>query len=84
MSVIFFTQEKITVKGKYALMRIEQDESVGPLYDRHVFRSTNGKTWEKLEILSDSSSGSVVAFHTDTGGHYVVSKSIAAGPLAGK
>lgn len=44
--------------------------------------SDGTNSWNKVSM--DEHSDGAVSFHTDSGGHYVVSKAIDPGPMAGK
>ncbi|XP_076811117.1 protein DD3-3-like [Clavelina lepadiformis] len=63
-------------------MEIKLNDDVTSLYEPNLYRSNADTTsWEKLEI--DSHENGRVVFSTRSGGHYVVAKTVAAGPMAG-
>lgn len=55
--------------------------AIGSLYRPSVFRTRDDSTW--ISIVVDEASSASVKFRTDAGGHFVVSKEVDPGPMAG-
>nr|XP_039264371.1 protein DD3-3-like [Styela clava] len=62
---------------------LESGNGIGSLFEAVVYRTTDDSTWISLELDSKKSSSSSAHFKTESGGHFVVAKQVAPGPMAG-
>nr|CAB3228244.1 protein DD3-3 [Phallusia mammillata] len=73
---------KISSDSAMLTLKIKLNGDLPSLYVPEVYMSADGtNTWNKLAL--DEHQSGYVSFRTDSGGHYVVSKSVDAGPMAG-
>jgi len=78
-----YFQEKLANGDAKLSMRIRLNEDLSSLYKPDIYWSDDGtRNWVKVPV--DDHAKGYVAFSTDSGGHFVVSKSVAPGPMAGK